>query len=113
MSKASIFRAAAAAVAACAATAALAQSAGDFSWNGNNRDLRHRHVLLISIDGMHAVDLENCIASGTCRNLAALASSGVNYTRASTSRPSDSFPGLTAIVTGGSPKLTGIYYDVA
>ncbi|HXS20827.1 MAG TPA: alkaline phosphatase family protein [Steroidobacteraceae bacterium] len=113
MSKTSIFRAVAAAVAACAATVALAQSAGDFSRNGGNRYLRHRHVLLISIDGMHAVDLKNCIASGTCRNLAALASSGVNYTRASTSRPSDSFPGLTAIVTGGSPKLTGIYYDVA
>jgi hypothetical protein len=32
---------------------------------------------------------------------------------ASTSKPSDSFPGLTAIITGGSPALTGVYYDVA
>jgi hypothetical protein len=27
--------------------------------------------------------------------------------------PSDSFPGIAALVTGGSPKTTGIYYDVA
>src|SRR6516162_7896078 len=26
---------------------------------------------------------------------------------------SDPLPGLTAIVTGGSPALTGVYYDVA
>ena len=37
----------------------------------------------------------------------------INYVAANTSRPSDSFPGLTAIVTGGSPALTGVYYDVA
>ena len=37
----------------------------------------------------------------------------INYVAASTSKPSDSFPGLTAIITGGSPALTGVYYDVA
>ena len=31
----------------------------------------------------------------------------------SSSKPSDSFPGLAALVTGGSPKSTGLYYDVA
>jgi hypothetical protein len=72
-----------------------------------------RHVLLISIDGMHALDLHNCVIAKTCPNLAALASTGVNYTRTSTSKPSDSFPGLMAIVTGGTPKLVGAYYDVA
>ena len=35
------------------------------------------HVLLISIDGMHAVDYENCVNSGTCPNLAALGKHGV------------------------------------
>ncbi len=45
--------------------------------------------------------------------IAALGQTGVNYVAASTSKPSDSFPGLTAIVTGGSPALTGVYYDVA
>jgi hypothetical protein len=72
-----------------------------------------RHVLLISIDGMHALDFENCAANGTCPNLAALGATGVNYKRTSTSKPSDSFPGLMAIVTGGTPKLVGAYYDVA
>src|ERR1700745_617026 len=48
-----------------------------------------------------------------CPALAALAKHGVNYVNASTSKPSDSFPGLTAIVTGGSPAFTGGYYDVA
>lgn len=73
-------------------------------------------VLLISIDGMHAVDLENCIngvenTPPFCPNLAALAQNGINYPNASTSRPSDSFPGLLSIVTGGSPFSTDIFYD--
>ena len=78
---------------------------------GHDRDTRH--VLLISIDGMHAVDYENCVASNTCPTLAALGKTGVNYTRTTTSRPSDSFPGLMALVTGGSPKTVGAFYDVA
>ncbi len=92
---------------------------------GDDDDYGHRgeikRVLLISIDGMHAVDFANC-ANGIstanngepyCPALASLAKTGVNYVAANTSRPSDSFPGLTAIVTGGSPALTGVYYDVA
>ena len=72
-----------------------------------------KHVLLISIDGMHAVDYKNCVASGTCPTLAELGETGVNYTRTSTSRPSDSFPGLMALVTGGTPRTVGAFYDVA
>ncbi len=77
-----------------------------------------QHVLLISIDGMHALDFANC-ASGVnggapyCPNMAALGHHGVTYTQTSTSRPSDSFPGLTALVTGGSPRSTGAFYDVS
>jgi hypothetical protein len=80
-----------------------------------------QHVLLISVDGMHAVDFLNC-ADGIstanngqpfCPAIAALGNTGINYIAASTSKPSDSFPGLISIVTGGSPALTGIYYDVA
>ncbi|MGO9359357.1 MAG: alkaline phosphatase family protein [Xanthobacteraceae bacterium] len=79
------------------------------------------HVLLISIDGMHSLDFINC-ASGLsgvnggqpyCPNLAALKASGMNYLDASTSKPSDSFPGLMAIVSGGSPRTVGAFYDVA
>ena len=71
------------------------------------------HVLLISIDGMHALDYENCVRANTCPNLASLGKTGVNYTRTSTSRPSDSFPGLMALVTGGTPRTVGGFYDVA
>jgi len=74
---------------------------------------RIRHVLLISIDGMHAVDFANCVASNTCPHLAELGETGVTYTRTSTSRPSDSFPGLMALVTGGTPRTVGAFYDVA
>jgi len=62
---------------------------------------------------MHAVDYENCVASKTCPHLAALGGTGVNYSRTTTSRPSDSFPGLMAIVSGGSPRTVGAFYDVA
>lgn len=80
-----------------------------------------RHVLLVSIDGFHAVDFLNCskgiagVNNGApyCPNLTALASTGANYVAASTSKPSDSFPGLMTIVTGATPRLMGIYYDVA
>src|SRR5580700_4100980 len=99
---------------ACSAVPAIAQ----------DNDLGHgpiKRVLLISIDGMHAVDFANCtngipsVNNGHpyCPAMAALAKTGINYVAASTSKPSDSFPGLTAIVTGGSPALTGVYYDVA
>jgi hypothetical protein len=80
-----------------------------------------RHVLLISVDGMHAVDFLNCskgipgVNNGApyCPNIAALGKRGINYVAASTSRPSDSFPGLTAIITGATPRTAGAYYDVA
>jgi type I phosphodiesterase/nucleotide pyrophosphatase len=80
-----------------------------------------KHVLLLSIDGMHAVDFYNCtngiagVNGGDpyCPNLAALGRTGINYVATTSSKPSDSFPGLAAIVTGGSPKSTGLYYDVA
>jgi hypothetical protein len=81
-------------------------------WDGDGHR-RIRHVLLISIDGMHAVDFANCVASGTCPHLAELGETGVTYTRTSTSRPSDSFPGLMALVTGGTPRTVGAFYDVA
>jgi predicted AlkP superfamily pyrophosphatase or phosphodiesterase len=72
---------------------------------------RIRHVLLLSIDGFHAVDLAKCIAAGSCPNLARLAEHGVTYTNAATTKPSDSFPGLLAQLTGGTSKSTGVFYD--
>jgi hypothetical protein len=80
-----------------------------------------RNVLLISIDGMHALDFVNCskgisgVNNGApyCPRLARLAQTGVSYLDTSTSKPSDSFPGLMALVTGGSPRSVGAFYDVA
>jgi Type I phosphodiesterase / nucleotide pyrophosphatase len=102
-----------------ALSAALAAGMLTASLPGNVRadDDRARapfkHVLLISIDGMHAVDYENCVKAGTCPTLAKLGRHGVSYTRTSAAKPSDSFPGLMAIVSGGSPKTVGAFYDVA
>jgi hypothetical protein len=80
-----------------------------------------RRVLLISIDGMHAVDYLNCskgisgVNNGApyCPNLAALGTTGLNYRNTTTSKPSDSFPGLTSIVSGGGAATEGVFYDVA
>jgi hypothetical protein len=69
------------------------------------------HVLLLSIDGFHSADLEVCKAQGTCPNLISLTEHGFVYTNASTTKPSDSFPGLLAQLTGGTPKSTGVFYD--
>lgn len=101
---------------ATALTFSLAAQAEDGDHGG-----KIKHVLLISIDGMHALDFQNCVqgvegvnnGASYCPTLAALANHGVSYSNASTSRPSDSFPGLMSIVTGGSPKTVGAYYDVA
>ena len=100
------------------AAATMPVHADDDDWGHSNHIKR---VLLISIDGMHAVDYQNCahgvanVNGGTpyCPNLAALGADGLNYVAASTSRPSDSFPGLMTIVTGATPRTMGIYYDVA
>jgi hypothetical protein len=72
-----------------------------------------RHVLLISVDGMHAVDLANYVQMHPNSTLARLSGAGVTYPNASASRPSDSFPGLLAMITGGSPAATGVFYDVS
>ncbi|MBV8527877.1 MAG: alkaline phosphatase family protein [Candidatus Dormibacteraeota bacterium] len=73
---------------------------------------RTNHVLLISVDGMHQSDLDWYVANHPNSALAKLTRSGAEYTGAETSNPSDSDPGGTALMTGGNPKSTGIYYDV-
>ena len=71
-----------------------------------------KHVLLISIDGMHQSDLQWWVAKHPTSTLAQLMHRGVEYTNAKASNPSDSDPGGTALMTGGNPKSTGVYYDV-
>ena len=70
------------------------------------------HVLLISVDGMHQSDLDWYVANHPDSELAKLASGGAEFTNNHTSDPSDSDPGGTALMTGGDPRATGVYYDV-
>src|SRR5262249_8858181 len=69
------------------------------------------HVLLLSIDGLHAQDVERYVRLNPSSALAQLTNMGLTYTNAATSKPSDSFPGLLSMVTGGSPRATGVFYD--
>jgi hypothetical protein len=71
-----------------------------------------KHVLLISVDGLHQSDLEWYIAHHPASELAKLTGGGAEYTSAHTPVPSDSDPGMTAQMTGGNPKTTGVFYDV-
>jgi hypothetical protein len=72
-----------------------------------------KHVLLISVDGLHALDVANYVAAHPDSALAALSSHGITYSNARTPANSDSFPGLLALVTGGSPISHGLFYDVS
>ncbi|MFD1560447.1 alkaline phosphatase family protein [Paraburkholderia silviterrae] len=72
---------------------------------------QYQHVLLISVDGMHEADLVNYIKKHPGSTFAKLVKHGVEYTHASTSEPSDSYPGLLAFATGGSPLSHGVFYD--
>src|SRR5216684_3127549 len=85
------------------------RAAADETSNG----LAIKHVLLISVDGLHALDVANYVASHPNSALAELAEHGVTYSNARTPALSDSFPGLLALVTGGSPLSHGLFYDVS
>jgi len=91
----------------------LSGCGGTSTFAGKPIPLSAAHVLLISVDGLHQQDLANCMAKNSCPNLVALGRTGVNYTGAVTPGLSDSFPGLAALLTGGSPKSTGLFYDVS
>jgi hypothetical protein len=68
-------------------------------------------VLLISVDGLHQQDLAWYVRAYPNSALASLYRRGLEYDGALTPFPSDSTPGMTAQVTGGNPKTTGLYYD--
>jgi hypothetical protein len=89
--------------------AGLTAHADDDGFGGRDHEIRH--VLLISVDGLHALDLSNYVATHPNSTLAALSQHGVTFTNNSTSTPSDSFPGLASLVTGGLPTTTGLWYD--
>ena len=97
----------AAAMIACGVTAARADD------DDRNSQARHgyKHVLLVSVDGLHSIDLRRWIESRPGGNLAKLTQNGVVYPNAYTTAPSDSYPGMLAQVTGGTPKSGGLFYD--
>jgi hypothetical protein len=70
-----------------------------------------QRVLLLSIDGFHALDLANYVRMRPASALARLSQRGVTYTNASSSFPSNSWPGLTALITGGTSVSTGILFE--
>jgi predicted AlkP superfamily pyrophosphatase or phosphodiesterase len=74
---------------------------------------RIKHVLLISVDGLHALDVANYVAAHPDSALAELSERALTYSNARTPANSDSFPGLLALVTGGSPNSHGLFYDVS
>ncbi len=84
---------------------------GDDRFHGP--EYRIRHALLISVDGLHALDVAQFVSTHPGSALAELSSHGITYTNARTPANSDSFPGLLALVTGGSPISHGLFYDVS
>jgi hypothetical protein len=72
---------------------------------------RVKHVLLLSLDGLHALDLANYVKARPNSSLAQLSQHGITYTNAHASLPSNSWPGLLAMVTGGSPLSTGVIFE--
>jgi hypothetical protein len=87
-----------------------------FAGAGGERRHEEHHVdrvLLISVDGLHALDMARFTESHPRSALARLAGHGVSFTNARPPANSDSFPGLLALVTGGSPISHGVFYDVS
>jgi hypothetical protein len=69
------------------------------------------HVLILSVDGLHQADIADPALASSLTNVLHLASSGVTYTNAFTTSPSDSFPGTLSYLTGALPGTTGVFYD--
>lgn len=80
-----------------------------------NDELSHKikHVLLISVDGLHALDVANYVKAHPDSALAELSGHAITYSNARTPTNSDSFPGLLALITGGSQISHGLFYDVS
>ena len=70
-----------------------------------------RHVLLLSVDGLHQSDLSWYVRTHPHSAMADLVAGGTEYSHAKTTFPSDSFPGMVAQLTGGGPGTSGVFYD--
>src|SRR5262249_49988556 len=93
-------------------TAAVASAAAQpGQGGGGGRPSRIQHGRRTSVDGMHQQDLTWYVKNFPNSTLASLDRRGIEYRDARTPFPSDSFPGMVGQVTGGDPRVTGIYYD--
>lgn len=81
--------------------------------HGTGQETEFKRVLLISVDGLHALDVARYVDSDPYSTLAKLTKGGITYSNARTPANSDSFPGLLARVTGGSPVTSDLFYDVS
>lgn len=70
-----------------------------------------KHVLVLSVDGLHASDLAWYVRQHPQSALAGLVARGANFSAAQTTFPSDSFPGMVAQFTGAGPGSSGVFYD--
>ncbi len=102
-----------------ATTSTTSALVGDQNNQGNDEhqgDDDHgdiKHVLLISVDGMHQSDLDRYVADHRNSTLAKLVHSGSEYTKCGDLQPART-PTRVAPrwMTGGNPKSTGVFYDV-
>ena len=85
-------------------TAAAVPTASASNGHGHGHPLPARHVLLLSVDGLHQSDLAWYVARHPQSALARLVGDGTEYTHAKTPVPSDSFPGMVGQLTGGNPR---------
>lgn len=68
------------------------------------------HVLMLSIDGAHALDVARYVEANPQSALAELSGMSITYTQASLPI-GDFFPGMMSLMTGGTPNSTGVWYD--
>ncbi|RDW68157.1 hypothetical protein BP6252_09553 [Coleophoma cylindrospora] len=83
-------------------------------WTVPSHEYSHgqfKQVVYISLDGMHQTDLTTYLSLYPNSTWAGLMKNSVVFSNNSGSTPSDSFPATTAVFTGGTPRLTGIYWD--
>jgi hypothetical protein len=76
----------------------------------HNEEL-YKHVIAISVDGLHSSDIGKYVAARPKSTIGKLLQTGYEYTDAYTSAPSDSFPGTLAQYCGAGPATTGVWYD--
>jgi hypothetical protein len=93
---------------AAAPAAAVVSHSGAGQWQHRSQI---KHVLLLSVDGMHQQDLVWYVSHYPHSVLADLVGHGTEYSNAETTIPSDSFPATVGLMTGGDPGVAGFYYD--